>query len=169
MTEPVPTTPEPSGGSAPLPTLRIRPAVPDDAPLLAAFNRALALETEDRELDPATVAAGVARLFEQPELGFYSVAEHPDDGVVGCVLVTYEWSDWRNGLFWWIQSVYVRPDHRRRGIFRALHAHLGRLAKSRGGICGFRLYVEASNERARRTYAALGLEETGYRLLEREH
>jgi len=150
---------------APSPTLLIRKAEPRDADHIAAFNQAMAWETEGRTLIPALIGAGVRRLLGDPSLGFYAVAEHEGE-VVGCLMVTNEWSDWRNGLFWWIQSVYVRADWRRRGVYRRLYEFVRELAQREPGICGFRLYVEKENTVAQRTYASLGMAATDYLIYE---
>jgi len=143
----------------------IRAAAPRDAPQLIEFNRAMAEETENRVLDAATVSAGVRALLARPELGFYLVAE--DGGrLAGALMVTVEWSDWRNGLFWWIQSVYVRPAQRRRGVYRRLYRHVQGLAEARPDICGLRLYVERDNRPAQQTYEALGMSPTPYLIYE---
>lgn len=143
----------------------IRLAQPQDQGAIAAFNQALALETEHRTLDAATVAAGVAQLLARPELGFYLVAEVAGRPVA-CLLVTSEWSDWRNGLFWWIQSVYVHPHHRRQGLFRRLYSHVETLARQQGDVCGLRLYVEQDNTPAQATYRTLGMAPTAYQIYE---
>jgi len=152
--------------------LRIRRAIKSDATIIADFNRATALETENKELDSETIISGVKRIFETPQYGFYLVAELPDEAgdnsVVGCLLITYEWSDWRNGMFWWIMSVYVAPGARRRGVYSSLHQHVVRLAGEDQSICGIRLYVERENTRAQKTYASLGMHKTDYYLYETE-
>ena len=143
----------------------IRAAASADTETIASFNEAMATETEGKTLDPATIRAGVRGLFARPDLGFYVVAE--DGGrIVGQLMITYEWSDWRNGVFWWIQSVYVRPEFRGKGIYRALHAHVRTMAKAAGVVCGFRLYVEKENAAAQETYRRLGMHETPYVLFE---
>ena len=143
----------------------IRSATPADIETIASFNEAMATETEGKTLDPATIRAGVRGLFARPDLGFYIVAE--DGGrIVGQLMITYEWSDWRDGVFWWIQSVYVRPETRGKGVYRALHAHVRTMAKAAGGVCGFRLYVEKENAAAQETYRRLGMHETPYVLFE---
>src|ERR1041385_8043626 len=121
-------------------TLHIRPATPADAATIAAFNAAMALETEHKRLNPATLRAGVERAIEQPDAARYFLAEIAGQ-VAGQLMITFEWSDWRNANFWWIQSVYVAPEFRGRGVFRALFDHVRRLAKKRRDICGLRLYV----------------------------
>ena len=135
-----------------------------DIQSLAAFNRAMAKETEGIDLAKEIVTAGVAGLFEKPAYGFYVVAEASGE-VIGCLMVTHEWSDWRNGLFWWIQSVYVAPAYRRKGVYKKLYEYV-KHAASRQAICGFRLYVEKENRVAQQTYQALGMRETGYRVFE---
>jgi GNAT superfamily N-acetyltransferase len=146
--------------------MNIRQAIAADADILAQFNIALAKESEHLDLEPARVKAGVAALLRDPAKGLYFVAE--DAGaVVGQLLITHEWSDWRNGDFWWLQSVYVRPDFRRRGVFRALFEHILAKAARQGDVCGLRLYMETGNARARKVYERLGLKETHYHILER--
>ena len=145
--------------------ITVRPARAEEADTLAGFNIAMALETEGRRLLPDVVGAGVRRLLAEPALGFYLVAEAAG-AVVGSAMVTTEWSDWRNGRFWWIQSVYVRPERRRHGVFRALYAHIREAAAQAPDVCGFRLYVERENAAAQATYRALGMHETDYRIME---
>jgi ribosomal protein S18 acetylase RimI-like enzyme len=145
--------------------IAVRPARADEADTLADFNIAMALETEGRRLLPEVVGAGVRRLLAEPALGFYLVAVAAGE-VVGSAMVTTEWSDWRNGRFWWIQSVYVRREWRRRGVFRALYAHIREAAAQAPDVCGFRLYVERENAAAQATYRALGMHETEYRIME---
>jgi GNAT superfamily N-acetyltransferase len=142
----------------------IRPATRDDIPALAAWNLAMAWETEARRLDPAVLARGVGAVFDEPRRGFYLVAER-DGAAVGGLLVTYEWSDWRDGDFWWIQSVYVAPEARRGGVFRLLHAEVVRRARAAGAV-GVRLYVETENRRAQATYEGLGMQRCHYFMYE---
>jgi ribosomal protein S18 acetylase RimI-like enzyme len=146
-------------------TLSIRKAQARDAQAIAAFNTAMALETEDKVLMPERVNAGVQRLLADPSLGFYLVAERGGE-VVGCLMVTNEWSDWRNGLFWWIQSVYIVPGARRQGVYRRLYDAIRDMAQADPGICGFRLYVEKENLNAQKTYRSLGMEATDYLVYE---
>jgi ribosomal protein S18 acetylase RimI-like enzyme len=146
-------------------TFHIRKATAGDADSIANFNAAMAFETEHKRLVPELIGAGVRRLLGDPSLGFYVVAEQAGE-VVGCLLVTNEWSDWRNGLFWWIQSVYVVESARRQGVYRAMYDHIRGLAKADPGICGFRLYVEKDNAQAQRTYKSLGMAETDYLIYE---
>ena len=142
-----------------------REAVADDAAILAGFNRAMALETESKSLAMETLLPGVRAVLRDPRHGFYVVADTGRE-IAGSLLVTYEWSDWRNGRIWWIQSVYVRPDFRRRGIYRTLHGFVRERARAAGEVVRIRLYVERDNAAAQRTYAALGMTETPYRIYE---
>ena len=145
--------------------MRIRRATRRDAAALIAFNSAMALETEGKALTPQVVAAGVRHLLRHPGSGFYLVAESRGEVIAG-LMVTTEWSDWRNGEFWWIQSVYVRPAHRRQGVYRRLYRFVRALAAKKRRVCGFRLYVEQSNRRAQATYRASGMERTHYQVYE---
>ena len=147
------------------PPITIRRATADDSATLVEFNRALARETEGTVLLPQVIAAGIDNLLANDALGFYIVAEQCDR-VVGSLLVTTEWSDWRNGMFWWIQSVYVLAECRRNGVYRAMYQHVKTMAKTDPQVCGFRLYVERENSVAQETYRALGMEETPYRVFE---
>jgi GNAT superfamily N-acetyltransferase len=147
-------------------TVRIRPATPEDASCLRAWNAAMARETEHKVLDAARLRAGVDGVLAHAARGFYLIAER-DGEAVGSAMVTYEWSDWRNGNFWWIQSVYVLPPARRQGVFRALHAAIAERARA-GGAIGLRLYVDLDNASAQATYAALGMQRCHYALYESE-
>ena len=146
--------------------IRIRDAATSDIDQLVEFNAAMARETENMALDPATLRAGVAALLAESQRGFYLVAEDAGS-VIGCLMITHEWSDWRSGDWWWLQSVYVRTAYRRRGVFRALYADVERRARRADGVIGLRLYVERDNARAQHTYAALGMHETRYRVWEK--
>ncbi len=148
-------------------TITVRPASDTDTPLLADFNRAMAWETEHRELDTQTITQGVRSFLARQDYGFYLVAEI-EGRVVGCLMVTFEWSDWRNGLFWWIQSVYVHPDFRRRGVFKTLYRTVETRARETPGVCGLRLYVEQDNAAAQQTYRSLGMALTPYQMFETE-
>ncbi|HVN43487.1 MAG TPA: GNAT family N-acetyltransferase [Steroidobacteraceae bacterium] len=145
--------------------LTVRSAEFRDLEFIARGNAAMALETEHRSLDEYTVRRGVLAAFEEPARGRYFVVE-TDGRVVGQLLITYEWSDWRNGAFWWIQSVYVLPEARRSGAFRALYQHVEGLARRTPEVCGLRLYVELDNERAQATYRRCGMVDAGYRVME---
>lgn len=145
----------------------LRAAAATDHAVLVAFNQAMAMETEHKQLDENKLGPGVRRVLEDPTVGCYFVAvadavaaaDGPDgqESVVGQIMITTEWSDWRNGHFYWIQSVYVAPDWRRRGVYRALHQHVVDHARARGDVVGVRLYVEPDNVRARNTYESLGM------------
>jgi RimJ/RimL family protein N-acetyltransferase len=148
-------------------TTIVRLARPADAERIAEFNRCLAEESESKRLAAEVVLAGVRALFAHPQHGRYYVAERGGE-IVGQLLVTFEWSDWRNGLFWWIQSVYVAPSDRRSGVFSTIYKHVARLAQQDPSVCGLRLYVEDENVRAQRAYAALGMSHAGYRVMETE-
>lgn len=143
----------------------IRLAGQKDIPSLVRFNDAMARETEEKELDLETLSAGVDAILSEPARGFYLVAEG-EGAPIACLMVTREWSDWRNGDFWWIQSVYVVPERRRQGVFRALYREIERRAEQSEQVCGFRLYVERDNRSAQSTYLDLGMEETPYRMFE---
>lgn len=142
-------------------TILVRTATARDAEEIVEFNLALAAESEGRTLRREVVSRGVARVLADPTLGTYFVAEI-EGRVVGQLLITREFSDWRNGHFWWIQSVYTRPEARQRGVYRALHEHVERAARAAGDVCGLRLYVDRGNVGAQRTYARLGLKATAY-------
>ena len=143
----------------------IRRAMSQDADELAEFNISMARETEGVDLIPEVIAAGVRAMIDNPQMGFYLVVEL-DNGIQASLMVTTEWSDWRNGMFWWIQSVYVRPQYRRQGLYRELYARVKEMADQEPSVCGFRLYVERENRAAQLTYASLGMSETEYRLFE---
>jgi ribosomal protein S18 acetylase RimI-like enzyme len=145
--------------------VKIRTARREDAATLAEFNLRMARETEDKQLDSGVLASGVNAVLEDPKRGFYLVAE-VDGEVAGSLMVTTEWSDWRNGPFWWIQSVYIAPRLRRRGVFRALYEEVRERARNTSRVCGCRLYVDRGNTAAQATYARLGLVETNYKLFE---
>ena len=143
----------------------VRDSRPGDLPILVAFNLALATETESKTLDPDVLARGVdAALAEPGRLRYWLAESHGRP--VGQVAITREWSDWRAGWIWWFQSVYVLPESRRLGVFRALHSHVRDLARNSPDVIGLRLYVEAANTRAHQTYRALGLVPGGYRVFE---
>ena len=152
-------------GAGPDRPIEPRFAIADDAGALFEFNQAMALETESRSLDPETLRSGIERVLADPNHGFYVVADTGRE-IAGALLVTFEWSDWRNGWFWWIQSVYVRPARRRLGIYRMLHEFVAESARSAGNVVGLRLYVERDNRPAQRTYDAMGMYETAYRMYE---
>lgn len=145
----------------------IRPAKLSDAPAMVEFNQAMAHETEGKHLDRDTLMGGVEAVFHAADKGFYVIAENADDGkIVGGLMVTFEWSDWRNAWFWWIQSVYVLPDFRGQKIYRQLYEFVKQKAAEARNVCGFRLYVEKENERAQKVYEKLGMEKSHYLMYE---
>ena len=143
--------------------IEVRNATRDDVPFLADCNIAMAYESEKKHLDRDVLTRGIVAVFDHPERGFYVVAEC-EGKAVGSLLITHEWSDWRNGGWWWIQSVYVIPDVRRGGVFSAMYREIETRAKASAGVIGLRLYVEKENSRAQATYAALGMEPAYYSL-----
>ena len=147
--------------------IEVRLADGGDAERIAGFNIAMALETEGKELSPEVVRRGVEGLFEKPEYGFYVVAEIAGE-VVGSLMITYEWSDWRCGMFWWIQSVYVQPGFRRQGVFTRFYEFLRGECQRDPGVCGLRLYFEQENEAAQSTYRKVEMRETSYGIFEQE-
>ncbi|MBC8207715.1 MAG: GNAT family N-acetyltransferase [Desulfobulbaceae bacterium] len=146
-------------------SVKIRAAEVKDVTILTGFNVLMAQETEDKQLDPGVVTAGVRAVLEDSKRGFYLVSEIAGE-VVASLMVTTEWSDWRDGEFWWIQSVYVAPGFRRRGLFGALYGEVRERARNTERVCGCRLYVEQDNDTAQATYARLGLLETDYKMFE---
>ena len=155
----------------PLP-IRLRPATDVDLETLVRFGAAMALETEHRRLDRTRLREGILNLLSDPRRGFFRVAEtvrHESSHVVGQLMVTFEWSDWRNGNFWWLQSVYVHPDQRQQQIFRKLYEYVQSQAYlNQEPICGYRLYVEENNHQAHQAYVNLGFQNTAYHMYEKE-
>jgi ribosomal protein S18 acetylase RimI-like enzyme len=150
----------------------VRRATLSDVQTVVSFNAALASETEHRALDLRLLQAGVKALLQDPGKGWYAVAEISSESgppaVIGQILVTFEWSDWRNGNFWWLQSLYVHPKYRQQGIFRQLYEYvLAQAHENHENICGFRLYVEENNLQAQQVYATLGFEKTIYHMYEK--
>ncbi|MFD0739581.1 GNAT family N-acetyltransferase [Lysobacter koreensis] len=158
------------------PNLRIRVAQPGDRDLLAQWAIAMAWETEHKRLDPATIGAGIAAGIADPNKARYFIAmselgvagRETIASAAGTLMLTREWSDWRCGEWWWIQSVYVPEAHRRQGVFAALYRHVKQLARATTGVVGLRLYVERDNAAAQRSYEALGMRDAGYRIFESE-
>jgi GNAT superfamily N-acetyltransferase len=145
--------------------LRVRAARPEDAPLLVDFQLRMARETEELELDRDTLTRGVEAVFADPSRGAYWVAER-EDRIVGGLLTTFEWSDWRNGVILWIQSVYVVPEERGRGVYRALYEHIRGRVEADPGLRGLRLYVDRRNAAAQRVYERLGMTREHYDMFE---
>lgn len=146
-------------------SIHCREAVLADAAIITEFQLAMAWETEQLRLNPLKCTPGVLAVFEQPQRGRYYVALE-GDRVFGSLLITYEWSDWRNGDFWWIQSVYVIPEARGKGVFKQLFHHVKSLAETRTDVCGLRLYVEKRNTRAKQVYQQLGMSGDHYEVCE---
>jgi len=149
--------------------LIVRPARPEDVDVLVTFSAAMARETEGRDLERERLRRGTLAVFASPERGFYLVAElsgEPSGRLVGQLMVTYEWSDWRNATFWWIQSVYVHPSWRQRGVYRRMHEFILNQARSRSDACGVRLYVERNNTIAQTAYDHVGLRRSAYVVFE---
>ncbi len=147
------------------PTITVRDAGPGDAALIAGFNQKLALESEGKTLDESTLRAGVERGLAHPELCRYFIAE-VDGATAGTTMLTYELTDWRDGVLWWLQSVYIEPACRRHGVFRAIYRHIESLARRSPDVRGLRLYVHRENERAMKTYEAMGMEKADYEVYE---
>ncbi|GBD36663.1 hypothetical protein HRbin36_01790 [bacterium HR36] len=145
---------------------QVRPATVADLETVVEFNLALAWESEGKKLDSSQLRAGVAAVLNDPARGRYFLAQQ-GQVVAGQVMITREWSDWRNGWFWWLQSVYVRPEYRRQGVLRALVVFLEEQAQQQGDVIGLRLYVDKSNHLGRTAYHALGLRDTAYTVMEK--
>ena len=145
--------------------MNIRTATPQDVDSLVKFNQAMALETEGKDLDDDVLRRGVEAVFTDEKKGFYVVA---GDGemILGALMITYEWSDWRDAWFWWIQSVYILPEARGRKIYRQLYDFVKAKAADAGTICGFRLYVESDNHNAQRVYEKVGMKASQYLMFE---
>lgn len=143
----------------------IRTAQLDDIPALVTFNQLMAKETENKQLDAQILQRGVSALVNDRNRGFYLVAE-VDQQVVGSLMVTKEWSDWRNADFWWIQSVYIITQYRRKGLYSALYQQVKQLGEQSSNVCGYRLYVENDNLVAQRTYQSLGMQQSHYLMYE---
>ncbi len=143
----------------------IRHAKLDDLQSIVEFNCARALETEGLNLVLSVVSQGVKKLLRDENLGFYVVAQKNEE-IIACLMITTEWSDWRNSVFWWVQSVYVRPDFRKQGVYRLLYQFVQNLANKNSDVAGFRLYVGKENSQAQKTYTSLGMAETHYFMFE---
>jgi len=151
--------------------VQIRRATISDVETISEFNAALARETEARILDGHLLRSGVEAILQDPHKGWYAVAVSPSGSVqskvVGQILITFEWSDWRNGSFWWLQSLYVDQPYRQQGVFRQLYDYVyGQARENSEKVCGFRLYVERKNHQAYQAYAHMGFQETVYQMHE---
>lgn len=150
--------------------MKIRKAVLKDAGIVADFNLKLAWESEGLRLNRLTVGKGVRGVLKDPAKGVYFLAERKSRNlkseIIGQLMITAEWSDWRNGMFWWIQSVYVSKEFRGQGVFRALYREVLRRARKQKNVCGLRLYVEKENRKAFRAYQKLGMKESYYRIFD---
>jgi GNAT superfamily N-acetyltransferase len=145
--------------------IRYREATPIDVPAIVDFQLAMALETEDLELDRGVLTGGVQAVFDDPSRGRYFLAQS-DETVIASLMITYEWSDWRNGNVWWIQSVYVRPEFRKQGVYAGLYAHVQRLVQAGDSLRGIRLYVDRRNVPAQKVYTKLGMNGEHYQVFE---
>jgi GNAT superfamily N-acetyltransferase len=143
----------------------IRKATARDIEIIAGFQKRLALETENYNLDLTIVKKGMQAMLDDPSKGIYFVAEVEGE-IAGCHSITYEWSDWRNGMVWWLQSVYVVEQHRKNGVFKAMFDNLKNLIAADPGLAGLRLYVDKSNGRAMKVYAAMGMNGEHYSVFE---
>jgi ribosomal protein S18 acetylase RimI-like enzyme len=143
----------------------IRKALKQDIHSIVSFNHAMALETENISLDKTVLMSGVEAIFDNPDHGFYIVCEI--DGLArGCLMITYEWSDWRNSLFWWVQSVYVHKEFRKQGLYKQMYTFIKTLVDKDENIAGVRLYVDKENLTAQIVYEALGMKKSNYQLFE---
>lgn len=145
--------------------MRIREATVQDIPTLVMFQKNMAQETEGITLDESVLRRGLEALFADPFKGAYYVAEVAERAV-GCLMTTYEWSDWRNGTVLWIQSVYIAPDHRAQGVYRHLYEHLQQKVRTQPGYRGIRLYVDKTNRAAQHVYEKLGMDGEHYQMYE---
>jgi ribosomal protein S18 acetylase RimI-like enzyme len=149
-------------------SFHIVPASESDAEIIIDFNQLMAVETEDRRLPDDIIGPGVRSILSDSQKGLYLLAKDNNGNIVGQLMVTYEWSDWRNGTFWWIQSVYVAPSARRQGIYRRLHEEVRNIARATGQACGIRLYVEKENVGAQKTYEDIGMKHSHYLMYEED-
>ena len=145
--------------------MNIRFAQKEDAPALVEFNQAMALETEGKRLDAQILTSGVEAVFDDEKKGFYVVAES-ENKIIGGLMITFEWSDWRNNWFWWIQSVYILPEGRGRKIYSRLYDFVKEKAREAGDVCGIRLYVEKENTHAQKVYEKVGMDASHYLMYE---
>ncbi len=147
--------------------IKIRLGYKKDAETIANFNILMAMETEHKKLPKNIITAGVKKILSNSQYGFYLIAEK-NNQIAGSLMVTKEWSDWRNGEFWWIQSVFIKTEFRRQGIYKKLYAFVKSKAQKNPDVCGFRLYVEEENSIAMQTYESCGMIKTHYKMYEEE-
>jgi len=133
--------------------------------ILIDFQQRLAFESEEVTLNAATIRSGMKAMFADPSKGVYYIAREENE-IIGCHMITYEWSDWRNGMVWWLQSVYVKESHRKKGIFKKMYDNVIAIIKNDPSLIGLRLYVDKSNERAMKVYAAMGMDGSHYTVYE---
>ena len=145
--------------------ITIRPAIKEDSKHIISFQQKMAMETENVQLDALVLTEGVRRLFDDATKGKYYVAEENGD-VIGCLMTTYEWSDWRCGNVLWIQSVYIIPSHRNKGVYKKLYEHIQALVGSGSEYMGIRLYVDKTNSAAQQVYEKLGMNGEHYQVYE---
>lgn len=145
--------------------MNIRHAQTADLEILSSFQQQMAWETESLQLNPLTLQKGLLAVLNDSSKGVYFVIEDSTQ-VVGSLLITYEWSDWRNGMVWWIQSVYVLPEFRKQGVFKMLYHHIKSLVEKDPSICGLRLYVDKRNTRAQKVYQKIGMNGEHYQVFE---
>ena len=145
--------------------ITVQKALPKHIDVLIDFQQRLAYESEEVTLDAATLRKGMEAMFADPGKGLYYIASDGED-VVGCHMITYEWSDWRNGMAWWLQSVYVRESHRKKGVFKIMYDNVISMIKKDPNLIALRLYVDKSNERAMKVYAAMGMDGSHYTVYE---
>jgi GNAT superfamily N-acetyltransferase len=145
--------------------IHIRKATPADIPHLTDFQISLALESEDVTLDRDILTIGLKAMFDDPSKGYYNIALD-EEVVIGCHMVTYEWSDWRNGMVLWLQSVYVKESHRKKGVFKKMYDSITDTIRGDERLRGLRLYVDKTNERAMKTYEAMGMDGSHYTVYE---
>ena len=145
--------------------MKVLKAQKSDIPEIIQFNINMAMETENKKLDRQTVTKGVQEVFNSPSLGYYIIVKD-SSGILGCLMITYEWSDWRNGMFWWIQSVYVEKEYRQQGVYKKMYSYIKDKALKDNSCTGIRLYVEQENKIAQSVYTKLEMKETHYKLFE---
>ncbi len=145
--------------------MKIRKAKPSELGILVSFQQKMALETENLELDSDMLHKGVQAVFDDENKGIYYVAVESNE-VIASLMITYEWSDWRNGQVYWIQSVFVLPEHRGKGVYKQMYLHLKKIVDETPEILGLRLYVEKDNINAQKVYSKLGMDGEHYKMFE---